>query len=153
MPSVDTKYFGSMPYREEAVYQFPHGLPAFESETRFVLIERPESKPLVFLQSLSRPSLCFLAFPMWAIDRGYQMGISREDLESLALDPESQPAAGGDVLVLALIALHDKFAPTANLMAPIVINLQTRQGLQAIRQDSCYSHEHPILPAAAEGAC
>lgn len=152
MPSVDTKYFGSLEYREEAVYEFPHGLPAFESETRFVLIERPESKPLVFLQSLAKTSLCFLAFPMWAIDRNYEMGISREDLESLGLDPENQPAPGSEVLALALVALHDKFAPTANLMAPIVINLKTRQGLQAIRQDSRYSHEYPIQPAM-EGAC
>jgi flagellar assembly factor FliW len=52
MPSVDTKYFGSLEYREESVYEFPHGLPAFENETMFVLIEQPENRPLVFLQSL-----------------------------------------------------------------------------------------------------
>jgi flagellar assembly factor FliW len=153
MPFVETKHCGTMEYREESVYDFPHGLPAFESETRFVLIERPENKPLVFLQSLSRSSLCFLAVPMWAIDRDYRSGISREDLEALGLDPERQPVLGGEVLVLALISLYDRFSPTANLMAPIVVNLKTRQGLQAIRQDSCYSHEHPIQPASAEGAC
>jgi flagellar assembly factor FliW len=54
---------------------------------------------------------------------------------------------------LALVALHDKFSPTANLMAPIVVNLKTRQGIQAIRQDSQYSHENPIQPAAVEGTC
>ncbi|HUA17455.1 MAG TPA: flagellar assembly protein FliW [Bryobacteraceae bacterium] len=153
MPSLETKYFGSMEYREESVYEFPHGLPAFESETRFVLIERPENKPLVFLQSLSRPNLCFLALPIWAIDRDYQLEISPEDLEELSLGPERQPALGSEVLALALISLHDNFSPTANLMAPVVVHLKTRQGLQAIRQDSRYSHEHPIQPASAEGAC
>jgi len=153
MPSVETKYFGSLEYREEAVYEFPRGLPAFESETRFVLMERPENKPLVFLQSLSRPNLCFLALPIGAIDRDYQLGVSREDLEELGLDPERQPKLGNEVLLLALIALHDKFSPTANLMAPVVVNLKTRQALQSIRQDSLYSHEHPIQPASAEGAC
>ncbi len=153
MSFVETKYFGNMEYREESVYEFPRGLPAFESETRFVLMEQPENKPLVFLQSLSRPSLCFLALPMWAIDRDYQTGISREDLEELGLAPERQPQSGSEVLVLALISLHDSFSPTANLMAPLVINLKTHRGIQAIRQDSCYSHEHPVQPASAEGAC
>jgi len=29
-------------------------------------------------------------------------------------------------------------------MAPIVVNLKTRRALQAIRQDSEYSHQHTI---------
>ncbi|HTR35249.1 MAG TPA: flagellar assembly protein FliW [Bryobacteraceae bacterium] len=153
MPFFETKYFGNQEYREESVYEFPHGLPAFESETRFVLMEQPENKPLVFLQSLSRPNLCFLALPIGAIDQDYQLGISREDIEALDLVPERQPQIGSEVLVLALICLHDSFPPTANLMAPLVINLKTHRGMQAIRQDSCYSHEHPIQPASAEGAC
>jgi len=150
MPTVETKYFGTMEYREESVYEFPHGLPAFENERQFVLIEQPESKPLVFLQSLARSSLCFLAFPMWAVDPNYQLGISHE---GLGLDTERQPAQGSDVLVLALVALRAKFSATANLMAPVVVNLNTRQALQAIRSDSLYSCEHVLERATAEGMC
>jgi len=153
MPTVDTKYFGTMEYREESVFDFPHGLPAFENERNFVLIERPENQPLVFLQSLSRPNLCFLVFPIWAVDPDYQLGVSREDLEALGLDPERQPAQGSDVLVLALVSMRDKFSATVNLMAPIVVNLKTRRAQQAIRQDSLYSYQHVLQPSAAERAC
>ena len=144
MPSVDTKYFGTLSYREEAIFEFPHGLPAFEQETRFVLIELPEDAPLVFLQSLAQPALCFLAFPILVAAREYSLQISAEDLAALELNPDRQPELGRDVLVLALVSLHDGFSATANLMAPIVVNLKTRRGLQAIRQDHLYSHQHPI---------
>jgi flagellar assembly factor FliW len=153
MPSLDTKYFGVLTYREEAVFEFPQGLPAFEEEHRFVLIEMPENAPLVFLQSLRQPELCFLAFPILVADREYHLAVSPEDLEALGLDRGRQPTLGNEVLVLALVSLHDGFSATANLMAPIVLNLKTRRSLQAIRQDNLYSHQHPVPSYSPEVAC
>ena len=135
------------------MFEFPYGLPGFENDTLFVLIELAQHAPLVFLQSLSRKELCFLAFPVQVVDREYRLGVTPEDLNALDLEPTRQPEAATEVLVLALVSLHDKFSATANLMAPIVINLRTRQALQAIRQDSLYSHQHLIQPHAMEGVC
>jgi flagellar assembly factor FliW len=157
MPSVETKYFATLSYAEDSVFDFPDGLPAFENETRFVLIEVPESAPLVFFQSVTRADLCFVALPILIADQHYQLAIAPEDLEHLLLDPRRQPALGAEVTVLALLCLQAKFVATANLMAPIVLNLKTRRGLQAIRRDSRYSHESPVVvePAAGvpEAAC
>lgn len=158
MPSVETKYFGTMPYAEGSVFDFPHGLPAFEEEKRFVLIEQPDRAPLVFLQSLTRASLCFVMFPIFVVDDKDELAIAPEDLEALGLDAGRQPLLGDEVIVLALISLRGKFQATANLMAPIVLNVKTRCGLQAIRRDSRYSHAHPIggqpdRGQSAEQAC
>jgi flagellar assembly factor FliW len=153
MPSIATKYFGVLAYREEAVFEFPRGLPAFEEEHRFVLIEIPENATLVFLQSLRQPELCFLAFPVLVADREYRLAVSREDLEALDLDRGRQPTLGSEVVVLALVSLQDGFSATANLMAPIVLNLKTLRGLQAIRQDNLYSHQHSIQSLRPEAAC
>jgi flagellar assembly factor FliW len=146
MPQVETKYFGNLSYSREAVFDFPQGLPAFEDERAFVLIEVPENEPLVFLQSLREANLCFLAFPVLVVARDYQLAIAAEDLEALELDTQYQPALGDQVLVLALISLRDGILPTANLMAPVVLNLKTRRGLQTIRRDALYSHQHPVAP-------
>lgn len=148
MSSIETKYFGILPYAAESVFTFPFGLPAFEDEKAFVLIDTPESAPLVFLQSLSRPGLCFLAFPIQIVDRNYPLAIAPEDLEALGLDPACQPELGSEVVVLALVSVHDGFVATANLMAPVVLNVRTRHGLQAIRRDRLYSHQHPVGLAA-----
>lgn len=153
MPSVETKYFGIMPYCQESVFEFPFGLPGFEDEKRFVLIELPDHAPLVFLQSLAQTALCFLALPILAVDREYRLAIAPEDLAALGLDTGPQPQLGTEVLVLALLSLHDKFPATANLMAPIVIHLGSRRAIQAIRRDSFYSHQHSIEPRAAEQSC
>jgi flagellar assembly factor FliW len=144
MLSVQTKYFGNLCCREEDIFEFPWGLPAFEKEKRFVLIEFPESAPLVFLQSLTQATLCFLALPILVADRDYQMGMALEDLAALDLERGRQPVLGHEVLVLALVSLHDGFSVTVNLMAPVVLNLKTCSGLQAIRQDRVYSHQHLI---------
>jgi flagellar assembly factor FliW len=151
MPALETKYFGTLPYGEGAVFHFPHGIPGFEAEQRFVLIEAAEQAPLVFLQSMARTSLCFAAFPIQVVDRHYPLAIAPEDLEDLELDPGRQPALGVDVTVLALVSWHGQSHVTANLMAPVVLNLKTRRGLQAIRRDTCYSHEHPIPSQAPAG--
>jgi len=148
MPAVNTKYFGTMTCGDDSTFDFPFGLPAFEEEKRFVLIEAERHAPLVFLQSLAHAQLCFLALPILTLDPGYQLAVTSEDLEALELDPNRQPDPRADVLVLALISLRDGFSPTANFMAPVVVNLRTRRGLQAIRSDSLYSHRHPVAPSS-----
>jgi flagellar assembly factor FliW len=159
MPAVETKYFGTLSFSEESVFHFPQGLPAFEEENSFVLMEAcKEDAPLVFLQSATRSSLCFAAFPIQAVDKDYQLAIAREDLEDLGLDVERQPDLYTEVRVLALVSLNDELLATANLMAPIVLNMKTRCGLQAIRRDARYSHQHPVAAGvggekSAEGAC
>ena len=96
---------------------------------------------------MGSPDLCFLAFPVLVVDQKYQLAIAAEDLETLELNPEQQPALGAEVAVFALVCLHDEQLPTANLMAPIVLNLKTQRGLQAIRRDTEYSHAVPIAAA------
>ena len=155
MPLVETKYFGTMDYADESVFDFPGGLPAFEEEKRFVFIEMPEYAPLVFLQSLRQASLCFLALPVSVVDPEYHLVVSAEDRAALAL--EQEPNAPEEILTLALLSLHDGFSATANLMAPIVVNVRNRRALQAIRTDRTYSHQHPLQRTdtvpLCEGTC
>jgi flagellar assembly factor FliW len=152
MRSVETKYFGTLPCAEESVFEFPGGLPGFEGEKAFVLIETAESAPLVFLQSLTRANLCFLAFPIQVVDRDYALAVAPEDLEALDLETGRQPILGTEAVVLTLISLDDGFVASANLMAPVVLNVKTRRGLQAIRRDRLYSHQHPV-PQQQEQTC
>ena len=148
MPQIPTKYFGPVEYQETDVVQFPHGLPGFESETLFLPMEPQASAPLVFLQSVGQPSLCFLALPVLAVDTHYRLSVAAEDLQALGLDPEREPQIGVDITCLTVIAVAENGAATANLLAPVVMNRSNRRGLQAIRMDSVYSHQHPL-----EGPC
>lgn len=153
MPTIETKYFGAMPFNDESCFEFPGGLPAFEEERRFLPLETPAHKPLLFLQSATTPSLCFIAVPVLVADPQYDLAVSFEDLEALELSVDRQPKIGSEVLVLTLLSIGENAPTTANLLAPVVINLATRRGLQAIRYDRAYSHEQPLAACPEEQAC
>lgn len=142
MPWCNTIHFGRLEYSSASAITFHDGLPGFEAERQFVVIQRPDHHPLVFLQSLQTPELCFPALPVRAIDSGYELRVSEADREVLGF--ENAPVIGETTLALALIALHED-DPTANLLAPIVINLRTQSAAQCIDPDMRYSHRYRLI--------
>lgn len=144
MSCCHTIHFGRLEYNSASAITFNDGLPGFEAERQFIVIQRPDHHPLVFLQSLRTPNLCFPALPVRAVDSGYELRVSETDREALGFD--GAPSIGENALALALIALHQD-DPTANLLAPIVINLSTQLAAQCIDPDMRYSHRYRLLPA------
>ena len=148
-----TKHFGIVEFEPDTVIEFPSGLPGFEQETRFLPMEQPGTKPLLFLQSLDRPDLCFITLPVRVVDPDYRLAVSAEDLRLLELPEDRQPRIGAEVLCLTIISVAQERRPTANLLAPLVVNLRTRRAVQAIAPDSGYSHQHPLFGAQQEASC
>ena len=145
MEEFNTEHFGALRYDAGQIIHFPAGLPAFDEERGFLPIEDPSKAPVVFLQSLSQPGLVFITLPVLAIDPNYKLMIDEEDLAALDLPVDEQPKIGAEVLCLAIVTLIEDYPPTANLMAPIIVNLATRNALQAIQTGSGYSHQY-LLP-------
>jgi flagellar assembly factor FliW len=150
MPLAHTRRFGDIQYDRSSVLTFPGGLPGFDGQPLFTLVEKPELAPIVFLQSLNTPELCFFSAPVAAIDPEYSLVLTREDFERLDLDPTRVPVPNVDVLPLALLCLPENGPLTANLLAPVVINLHNRVAVQAVRADTRYSHRHPIPQRSGE---
>jgi len=146
MPRLVSKYFGELNYSTEAVFQFAEGIPAFEDQTAFVFLEQPQTHPLVFMQSLVNPGLCFITVPVLVADPAYRPDLSPEDLALLELPPEPPPRAGSDILCLSMVTVSEQADPTVNLASPIVLNLRNRKGVQAILPSSGYSLRQPLLP-------
>src|SRR5258707_7301840 len=112
--------------------EFPHGLPAFETEKQFRLIDRD---PLLFLESETHPELSFLLLPVALIDPHYQLALSPEDRETIGA------TEGSSLMCLAVITAAEDSPPTANLLAPVVVNPESGRAVQAVRSDSLYSHK------------
>jgi flagellar assembly factor FliW len=148
MQRCQTTHFGSLEYAAASTVVFNEGMPGFEAERCFVVVQRPDHHPLVFLQSIQTPSLCFPALPAQVVNPQFQLRLDETDLASLELTTAHSIA--GQTLCLALIAIHEN-DPTANLLAPVVINLTTRAAAQCIDPDMRYSHRTP-LPVAFEAA-
>ena len=151
MPKWITRKLGTIEYDTADVVTFPKGLPGFEKETSFVPVEKPGLEPVVFLQSLMSPELCFVALPVEIVDRNYQLRVMNEDLQVISIPEEHRPPATEDLACLAIVCLHEEGSATANLLGPLVLNRKSRIGVQAIRDDSKYSATHPLEPAAMQG--
>jgi flagellar assembly factor FliW len=144
-----TKYHGEIEYSDSDIVQFESGPFGFESNNRFVLLVPHAMAPLVFLQSLSTPGLCFLTLPILVVDRNYKLTLGMEDRKAAVLPLERQPVIGEDVLCLTILTLQQGLPTTANLMAPVVVNLGNRKAVQSISSEGSYSHRHPFTQAAA----
>jgi flagellar assembly factor FliW len=145
---METKNFGKISFEPESELEFPSGLPGFEGRRRFVAITFVESDPIVYLQNLEDPDLCFITLPILAADPHYKLKVNGEDLEQLGLPQSRQPRIGEDVLCLTVVSVRET-GPTANLLAPIVVNLSNRKAVQAVAAESDYSHQHALMPEEA----
>lgn len=152
MASIQACLAGARLVRDQVILYFPQGLPGFEQERFFTVSERADLAPLVRLQSTDSPELNLWVAPVGAIDPAYELEMTREDLRTLGLDEQRQPQSGQEVLCLALLCAPENGQLTANLLAPVVVNLRTRVAVQAVRADNRYSHRYPILVRARKRA-
>ena len=146
MASIQACLARSALARSRVILYFPQGLPGFEQDRHFTLTEPPDLGPVVYLESLDSPHLRLWAAPAAAVDAGYSLDLSREDLRTLGLDTMRRPVPEIDVVCLTILCLADGGQLTANLLAPIVVNARTHVALQAVRSDRRYSHRHAIAP-------
>jgi flagellar assembly factor FliW len=152
MNSCRTRYFDALQYDPSSVIRFPAGLPGFEDERQFILIEEPQRRPLLFLQSLTVPDLCFTMLPIFVLSPDYILRMSPEDIDLIGLDPSRQPRIGVDVFCGVLLAMQDNEI-TANLLAPIVMNLASRIAVQAVQIEADYSHCYRVATPEMVVAC
>jgi len=148
MSVLETINFGPIAFERESILEFPRGLPGFEECRQFVAVQVPGTEPLVFLQSLEQARLCFTTMPVQSVDEDYRLRVTDEDLALVELPAGRHPNIGQDVLCLAVLSLRET-GPTANLLAPLVVNLTNRKGVQAVAPESDYSHQHPLLAQEA----
>jgi flagellar assembly factor FliW len=142
-------YFGPIAVDVSSVVEFPEGLPGFEERRRFLPLQGRGQGGLVYLQSLEKAELCFLALPVQVLRPKYELLLAAEDLTLLELPPDRQPVIGRDVAALAILSLAEGEDPTANLRSPLVIRVQTRRAVQAIRPDERYQCREPLVVSEA----
>jgi len=153
MARLSSKYFGELDYSSDAVFRFPSGVPGFEDQTAFVFLEQPHTEPLVFMQSLVEPGLCFVAVPVFVADPHYRLALLAEDREALGFSPAAEIEIGEEFLCLALVTIRQGAGATANLASPIMLNLGTRIGIQSVQHRAEYSFQHPLVASEEPAPC
>lgn len=129
------------------VFDFPGGLPPFEQDGRFRLSRREGLDPLLFLESAREGGPRFICVPAAVADQAYTVRLDEDAAAGLGLPPGEHAARAADFLVLSLLTFAEGVPPTANLLAPVVLNPARRLGAQIIQFETGYSVAAPLRPA------
>ena len=100
-------------------------MPGFPAHRRFVMVRLDEDGLLYALTSVDDPELRFLVAPPSPMFPDYRPEIGDDSLELIGRPTEDQ------LLVLLVITAGEQ-ETSANLLAPIVINQETRQAVQVV---------------------
>jgi flagellar assembly factor FliW len=133
-------FFSNLVYSENDIINFPEGIPGFEKNKKFVLVQVPEYAPFEWLVCIDTSPLRFAVINPLLFNPDYSPKIEKESLINLGLEkPE-------DVLLYVIVTIRENpLESTANLVGPVVINRAKRIGRQIIIEDERYTTQEPIL--------
>ncbi|WP_300521469.1 flagellar assembly protein FliW [Aminiphilus sp.] len=148
MKTVTTTRFGVLSVNDEDVLHFPKGIPGFYDHYEWILAGEDEN-PIKWLQSLSDEAIALPVMPPQVVLPEYNAKIVAGDLEDLSVDDD------GDLSTMAVVSIPPD-APwnmTANLRAPIVVNVKKRLAKQVICANDEYSMRAFVLSDAVRASC
>ncbi|MBQ3586404.1 MAG: flagellar assembly protein FliW [Synergistaceae bacterium] len=138
---LETERFGEVSYSQEEILSFPRGIPAFETNHSWILIGRDDSA-IKWLQSLDNPELALPVTSPDAIQPDYNARIPDDELQLIGSKNYSDLA----LLIVVSIPESAPWNMTANLRAPILINLKTHKAVQVIALNEEYPIRHIVFP-------
>ncbi len=142
---INSQRFGVVELDDDAVLNFPAGIIGFPREHAFALIPHVGSTFLAWLQSVTKPEL---AFPV--VSAHYFLDTYPDIPVGPAAHAAGVPGAEDDYAVLVVLCAPIGQPATVNLLAPIVVNTETRTGAQVILDGSHFStREVFVAPVAA----
>lgn len=133
---IKSSRFGDLKVPKDSLIHFPSGLIGFPKNTEFVMLEH--KAPFSWLHSATDPSLAFVV-----ID-GYEFGVEYS-LKPPLNDPICDFKEDDEYAILIIVTVRKELSlTTANLKAPLFVNLRNRTGVQVIFDDPKYSTRHPL---------
>ncbi|HPZ77046.1 MAG TPA: flagellar assembly protein FliW [Thermosynergistes sp.] len=147
MRAIKTLRFGALQISEEDIVRFPKGIPGFADHREWVFAG-DEDSPIKWLQSLKDGDVALPVAPPELILADYDAKVYSEDIKEL----EASSAGELALLVVITIPPDEPWEATANMRAPIVINVSKRLAKQVIAQNEEYAVAHPLFDEATREA-
>lgn len=130
---VETTRFGSISVSEEDIITFPEGMLGFSKIDKYVLVERVDDSLFLWLQAVKKPSVAFPLLEPEIFEKNYTVELTEEDRSILQIDNLKHAKVYSIVTIPS-----DPSKMTANLKAPIVVNLKSQLAKQVILHQADY---------------
>ena len=138
---MKTLRFGEVEYNPEDLLTFPRGIPAFENKHHWILAGSDDSA-IKWLQSVDDGALALPVTSPDAVRPDYNARIPEDELKLIGTTNPAELA----LLIVVSIPKNAPWNMTANLRAPILINLKTHKAVQVIALNEEYPIRHIIFP-------
>ncbi|MBS4538144.1 flagellar assembly protein FliW [Clostridium sp. D2Q-11] len=138
---INTKNFGNIEVLEESIIQFSEGIPGFQEQKRFVIIENEdEENPFQWLQAIDTPELAFVIINPFIFKKDYDFNIPESVVEKLNINSPH------DIAIYTIVVVPEDIKKmTANLSGPVIINAKEKLAKQIILDDKRYNTKYPIF--------
>jgi len=144
MKTIKTQRFGDLQVEEAALITFAHGLPGFEDEHEFIIVNLEDDAPYYFLQSAQTPELAFFMTNPFIFFADYSFELP----DAVQNELEIKTQEDMDLYTLISIPGGSVKDMTTNLMAPVVINNKTKAAQQVVLEKTTYTTKHRLFPVA-----
>lgn len=130
---------GKIIYEDKDIVSFKKAIPGFENINKYILTDLYKDSPFKLLQAIDDVNIGFILISPFDVIDNYEIEISDSLQKRLNIQKST------DVCLYSLITLSSNVNNiTANLKAPLVINIKSMEGEQFITECDEYKIKHPI---------
>jgi len=133
---------GEIEVEAEAILNFPAGILGFSECRRFALLPHRPGTPFFWLVPVEREDIAFVVVNPENFFPEYCPSLTQDQLAPLSLEPEQDHSLG----MLVMVSFRDG-KPTANLRAPLILDLAKRCAVQAVQIGKEFETQAPLFQA------
>ncbi len=137
---IVTTRFGQVEIEEQDSLSFPEGVLGFQSLKKFVILNDPTDDIFAWLQSCEAPEIAFPVLEPELFASNFNVQLSKADYEHLKMTEMK----GAKIFCIVTIP-DDPTKMTANMKAPVIINLSQKIARQCVLQDNSLAILEPIF--------
>jgi flagellar assembly factor FliW len=137
---IKTGRFGQLSVGNDETIFIPQGILGFPEYRKFCLVDSGDETLILWLQSIDNPEIAFPVLEPKIFKTDYAVRLSAAELRELKLENVNQSA------VFSILTIpEDVTQMTANLKAPLVINLKEQIAKQVVLQENEYGIRHEMF--------
>lgn len=137
---IQTTRFGQVQIQKEDILAFGEGILGFADLKKFVLLDDPNDDIFAWLQSCDEASVAFPVLEPELFSSDYKVSLAKSDYEALGVS-----SMEGTRLFCIITIPDDPTLMTANMKAPVVINIAQKKARQCVLQDNHLAIREPIF--------
>lgn len=141
-----TVRFGEVTVAANTLLHFPRGMVGLPKAQRFVFLhDEGVPGPVFWMQSVDDSALSFLVCEPMPFFPDYEIALESTEQALLGIRNDDEA-----LVCVILVVPEDPSKITANLRGPVVINTETRTGIQLVLAGDQYPVKAPLITKQAE---